>query len=115
MARGVPSVSIDPGGHGRASPCKIVIRTRPQQCAREHHRVLCGSVRGRLGQLTSGWRRSGRSFARYQQNVARRAERPRPQRTAMLEQALEWIAQHRAAMVALVVVLALTLLAGRRW
>jgi hypothetical protein len=33
----------------------------------------------------------------------------------MLEQALEWIAQHRAAMVALVVVLALTLLAGRRW
>jgi hypothetical protein len=34
---------------------------------------------------------------------------------AMLEQALEWIAEHRAAMVALVVVLALTLLAGRRW
>ena len=34
---------------------------------------------------------------------------------AMLEQALEWIAQHRAAMIALVVVLALTLLAGRRW
>ena len=33
----------------------------------------------------------------------------------MLEQVLEWIAQHRAAMVALVVVLALTLLAGRRW
>ena len=33
----------------------------------------------------------------------------------MLEQGLEWIAQHRPAMVALVVVLALTLLAGRRW
>lgn len=29
-------------------------------------------------------------------------------------QALEWVVQHRAAMVALVVVLALTLLAGRR-
>jgi hypothetical protein len=33
----------------------------------------------------------------------------------MLEQVLEWIPQHRAAMVALVAVLALTLLAGRRW
>ena len=32
----------------------------------------------------------------------------------MLDQALEWVAQHRAAMVALVIVLALTLLAGRR-
>jgi hypothetical protein len=32
----------------------------------------------------------------------------------MLDQALEWIAQHRAAMVALVVVLALTLVAGGR-
>ena len=32
----------------------------------------------------------------------------------MLDQALEWVAQHRAATVALVVVLALTLLAGRR-
>ena len=44
----------------------------------------------------------------------RRAEPPRLE-AAMLEQALEWIAQHRPAMVALVVVLALTLLAGRRW
>ncbi len=34
---------------------------------------------------------------------------------AVLEQALEWIGQHRPAMVTLVVVLALTLLAGRRW
>jgi hypothetical protein len=34
---------------------------------------------------------------------------------AMLEQAFGWIAQHRAAMVALVVVSAPTLLAGRRW
>ncbi len=32
----------------------------------------------------------------------------------MLDQALGWIAQHRAAMVALVAVLALTLLAGGR-
>lgn len=32
----------------------------------------------------------------------------------MLAQALDWIAQHRPAMVALAVVLALTLLAGRR-
>jgi hypothetical protein len=32
----------------------------------------------------------------------------------MLDQALEWVVQHRAAMVALVIVLALTLLAGRR-
>lgn len=31
----------------------------------------------------------------------------------MLEQALDWVAQHRAATIALVVVLALTLLAGR--
>jgi hypothetical protein len=32
----------------------------------------------------------------------------------VLQQALEWVAQHRAAMIALVVVLLLTLLAGRR-
>jgi hypothetical protein len=32
----------------------------------------------------------------------------------MLDHALEWVAQHRAAVVALIVVLALTLLAGRR-
>jgi len=32
----------------------------------------------------------------------------------MLDQALEWVAQHRPAMIALVIVLALTLLATRR-
>ena len=46
--------------------------------------------------------------------MAHRVEPPRRE-AGMLEQALEWIAQHRAAMVALVAVLALTLLAGRRW
>ncbi len=39
--------------------------------------MLSGGVRGRLGQLTAGRRRSRRSFAGFRQNLARRAERPR--------------------------------------
>ena len=76
--------------------------------------MLSGSLCGRPGQPAAGRRRSLRPFAGSHGNVARRVERPRPE-AGMLEQALEWIVQHRAAMVALVAVLALTLLAGRRW
>ena len=77
--------------------------------------MLSGSLCGRPGQPAAGRRRSLRQIAESRGNVARRVERRSRPEAGMLEQALEWIAQHRAAMVALVAVLALTLLAGRRW
>lgn len=76
--------------------------------------MLSDGLHGRPGQPAARRRRSLRQIAESRGNVARRVEPPRPE-AGMLEQALEWIAQHRAAMVALVAVLALTLLAGRRW